>query len=130
MSSSQVDPGLAAEVARIRKAAMQHHKRTIGTLGASLIAGVIVGIAVWFVQKPKDRDEVHFALAAGLALATFVLGGLLSRMLFPRPRAECPECGCDWNIASENDVQTWHTWHCCPGCGLRMSDEPDVPDKS
>jgi hypothetical protein len=65
----------------------------------------------------------------GLGLATFFCGGLLSRMVFPRPKAECPQCKCDWNIESEQGMQEWLAWHCCPGCGLKMSGEVDLLEK-
>jgi hypothetical protein len=128
MIPPNIEPGRVAEVARIKNTARQHQSRTIRTLGMLFIAGVVVATAVWFVQRPMDRDGVHFGLAAGLGLGNFVLGGLLWRMLFPRPRAECPECGYDWNKASRNDIETWLTWDRCPRCGLRMCDEEEMPD--
>ena len=97
-------------------------------LEVPLTAGVAVGVAVWFVQRPMDRDDVHVGLALGLGLATFLFGCLLCRGL-PKPSAECPQCGCDWNIESENDMQKWLTWHCCPGCGLKMIDDTACEQK-
>jgi len=123
MSASEPDPELAAEVGRIKNAALEHHKQTIRTLAVAFIVGVAVGVAVWFLQRPMDRDEVHLGFAGALGVATFLLGGLLSRTLLPRPIAKCPRCGCDWNVESENSIQTWLTWYCCPGCGLPMNEE-------
>jgi hypothetical protein len=115
------DAEFATEVARIKAAAIGHGRRVGWSLAALLIAGVLVGTAVWFMADPRDRDNILAGAAMGLGLATFFLGGLLSRTVFPRPKAECPRCGCDWNIESGNDIQQWLNWHCCPGCGLKMS---------
>ena len=129
MSRPTTEPQLAGEVARIKRAALQYNTRINRSLAAVLIAGVVVGVGVWFLQRPIDRDEVHFSLAAGLGLAIFVLGGLVCRMMFRRPRAECPQCDCDWNNESENNIQTWLNWHCCPGCGLKMRAGADLTEK-
>ena len=129
MSAPEIDPQFASEVARQKKMAIQHSARVIWTLGASLIAGVVVGLGTWFIPEPMDRDDIHVGFALGLGGATFFFGGLLCRILFPKPSAECPHCGCDWNIESENDMQKWLTWHCCPRCGLQMSDDIDWHEK-
>ena len=70
-----------------------------------------------------DRDEVHVGLVLALAGGTFLLGCLLGRLLFPRPAAKCPGCGCDWNAESENDVHVWLSWRCCPHCGQSMNED-------
>jgi len=104
-----------------KKMAVRHDARANRTLGALLVASVVVGLATWFSQEPKDRDDVHGGLALGLGLATLFFGGLLFRMLSPKPSATCPQCGCDWNVESDNDLQKWLTWGHCPSCGLNMS---------
>jgi len=53
----------------------------------------------------------------------FFLIALGGRLLFPKPSATCPQCGCDWNAESDNDTQRWMDWSCCPGCGLKMRAE-------
>ena len=130
LSAPETDPLLATEVARIKRMTIEHNARVNWTIGALLIAGVVIGGAVWFIQRPRDRDDTHLGLALGLGGATFCIGCILCRMVFPKPSAECPQCGCDWNIESENDIQKWLTWHCCPGCGLKMRDDTGCHDMS
>ena len=79
---------------------------------------MVTGLAVWFHEPARDRDETHFGLAAGSAGAIFCLVCLLGRGLHPKPAARCPQCGCDWNLESQNDAQTWLAWQRCPGCGM------------
>ena len=113
-------------VADQKQAAMQHAIRVKWTLAASLVAGTVVGFGAWFTSQPMDRDEVHAGLVLALAAATFFVGCLLGRLLFPRPAARCPRCGCDWNVESENDVHAWLAWRCCPRCGLSMNEDEDI----
>lgn len=129
MNAADTDPQLASEVQRIKRMAIRHHARIWWAIGACLVAGLAVGLVTWFSERPTDRDDAHAGLAFGLGGAAFFIGCLLCRGLFPKPRAECPKCGCDWNQESENDVQRWLAWHACPGCGLRMSDDIDSDDK-
>lgn len=129
MSAPETDEQFTIEVARIKRAAIDHSRRVSRSLVALLILGVVVGAAVWFIQDPRDRDDIHGGVAMGLGLAAFFFGGLLCRMVFPKPSAECPQCGCDWNIESENDMHKWLTWHCCPACGLKMSDDVGSKDR-
>jgi hypothetical protein len=112
---------LAIAVARQKSAASHYAARSSLTTAGLLVAGVGVGLAIWFGQRPVDRDGIHFGLASGVSLAVLLFGGLLFRALFPRPSAECPQCGCDWYIESDNDVQKWLQWQHCPGCGLDMT---------
>ena len=123
MSAPETDPQLTTEIARIKRMAIQRSARSNWTFVAASIAAVVVGFAVWFIQRPMDRDDIHGGLALGSGLAILLFGSLLGRFLFPIPGAECPKCGCDWNIESENDMQKWLNWHSCPGCGMKMSDD-------
>jgi len=126
MSGSGRDPELAAKVARIKNGALHWEKRTWQILAGLSIAGMAVGFATWFAANPRDRDGIHFGAAAALGVGTFFIGGLLSRALFPRPSAKCPQCGCDWWLESYNDIQTWLAWEFCPGCGLRIADPANM----
>ena len=119
MSTPVIDRQLANEVARQKMLAIKHRVRVNWTIGAAFIAGIVVGAGVWFLQGPRDRAE-----DGGLP---FLLGGitipvtiLLGFFLIPRPAAVCPQCQHAWGQEGELD---WLTWNCCPGCGLKMSDD-------
>jgi hypothetical protein len=118
-----VDRTITDDVARQKKMTIQHLTRVRWALAIFIGAGVVVGLGTWFIPQPINRDSVHFGLALALGTATFLFGCLLCRVLFPKPDAVCPQCGCDWNVESENDVQVWLAWHCCPRCGLKMDND-------
>ena len=107
----------------MKRMAVQRSARVTWTLGALSIAGVVVGLGTWFSAHTVNRDGLHLSLSLGLGFGTFCLGCILGRFLFPIPRAVCPQCGCDWNVESGNDLQKWLRWQCCPRCGLEMSDD-------
>ena len=119
MSGPDVDPAVRSKVARVIEAEFRYRRRLGWELGAWFIAGVAVALAAWFMQKPMDRDSIWFSAVAALGLATFFFGGMLTRMLLPRPDTRCPRCGYDWKL--EGDSSNMLTWRCCPGCGLKMS---------
>ena len=112
---------LADEVARLKHGAIRHLGCLRWVRGISLLAGVAIGMGTWFSQPPADRDGLHHGFALGLAGATFLGGGLLGRLLFPRPNGQCPQCKCDWNLESDSDTRKWTAWRRCPGCGLKLS---------
>jgi len=96
---------LVGEVARQKGAALQHRKGNHRFLAVSALAGLAVGLGVWFSQRSADRDSLHLQFALALAAAVFCFACLLGRLLFPKPAAICPQCGCDWNVESENNTQ-------------------------
>lgn len=116
-------PSLTTHAQQIKQAAINRDRRTRRLLVPLATAAVLVGVAVWFLADPRDRDEIHASAAIGLGLAVFFVGCLLGRMLDPLPAVECPQCGCDWNVESEYNLQKWLAWQNCPGCGLEMSRE-------
>jgi hypothetical protein len=123
MNQPHVDQRITRAVAELKKVAIDHLTRVKRTLAASCVAGTVVGFGAWFTAQPMDRDEVHIGLVLALAAGTFLLGCLLGRLLFPRPAARCPQCGCDWKMESENNVHVWLSWRCCPHCGLSMNED-------
>lgn len=92
-------------VARLKHGAIRHLGCRRWVRGIALLAGVAIGMGTWFSQPTADRDGLHHGFALGLAGLTFLAGGLLGRLLFPRPNGQCPQCKCDWNIASDNDTR-------------------------
>ena len=121
MNATKVDARLASQIALRKEQALRHSARVNWSLAALAAAGIFVGVITWFSQQPRDRDDLHGGLAMGLALATFVVGGLLFRLLLRRPSAKCPQCGCDWNEKTGNDLHQWLAWDHCPGCGIKMN---------
>jgi hypothetical protein len=120
MNTSDADRELAAEVWRIKQAALKHSMRVVWTLGVLAIVGVIVGVSVWFGQIPMNRDQMHSTLAIGSGTAMFCIGSIVGWALFPKPAAQCPKCGCDWYQETDNS-STWLDWNSCPRCGLFMT---------
>lgn len=123
MNAPEHNQDFAAEVARRRQASVRHRQQLNRLRGIGLLAGVAVGLIAWFWQSPADRDSTHFGFALGLAAGAFFAGGMLGRVLCPKPQATCPRCGCDWQAESENNSQTWLAWSACPGCGLKMAED-------
>ena len=91
-------------------------------VAAWFILGVVVGLGIWIIQKPMDRDSIMFGGVSAIGLGTFFFGGLFTRMALRKPDTFCPKCGHDWKLSGDgpNDM---FTWNCCPGCGLDMSDD-------
>lgn len=129
MTTHETDTPLTAEIERMRQRAARHQARALRIIAALLVAAVAIGTAVWFFPRPIDRDELHLQLALGLGAATFCLGCIVARVAFPRPTAECPRCGCNWNVASGNDVHRWLAWQNCPECGLEMGRDNLLPKR-
>jgi hypothetical protein len=128
MSTPEKNQQLASEVARIKTLALQRSKRANRTVGISIIGCVMLGLVAWFIWKPKDSDDI--GLLVLMCSLPFFLVGLLTRVLLPIPSAECPQCGSDWNLETENDVQKWVMWRSCPRCGLRMDDDSGRQEQS
>lgn len=128
MSTPENEPVVRSKIAALKEAVLRFHRRVYWALGAWLIAGVLVGLGTWFIQKPMDRDSIMLGGVLGLGLATFFIGGFLTRILFPKPDTKCPQCGYDWKL-SEEYPNNMLTWKCCPGCGLNMRDDTGSHEK-
>jgi len=128
MCAPEIDPLLASEVARQKKIAAENRAENRARewiLPASLIAGVVVGVGIWFIQEPMDRE---WSSTVCVGMIIFVLGVALHGVLFATPNAgKCPQCGYAWDI--QEDGRDWLTWKCCPGCGLKMSDDTSSQEK-
>lgn len=122
MNTPAMDSQFRATVSRLKQDELSYRSRLGWSLGAWFISGVVVGMGTWFSLKPMDRDETVFGGVLGLGVATFFFGGMLSRMLIRKPETKCPQCGTDWRLSGE-DSKNLLTWKCCPGCGLKLSDE-------
>jgi hypothetical protein len=118
------DPILRTKVARLKEAHSRWNRRMVCALGIWLIAGAVAGVGTWFIQKPIDRDATMFGGALGVGVGTFLLGCLITRMILPRLDAKCPRCGHHWE--GDQSSEDWRTWNCCPGCGLRMTDDKET----
>lgn len=133
LSPKQPDapPEPAREVARQRKLTLQYRAWANWAPGASILAGFVVGVASWFIRYQRPMDYLDFECSVGFGLAGFVVGIMLFRKLFSNPNAKCPQCGYAWEIPGIGG-HDWLTWKCCPGCGLKMTDETEriLPRKS
>ena len=127
MGIPEIDPILRTKVTRLKEAHLRRGNRMASALGAWFFAGIVVGLTTWFIQNPLDRDSIMFGGVSGLGLAIFFIGGMLTRMLIPKPDTKCPQCGHDWKGSDPND--DWLSWKCCPGCGLKMSDDTGWHEK-
>lgn len=90
------------------------------------------------MTRRRDRrnwiDLVCFliCLAAGLVWMCFIdmrkpgntflvsviaapLMGMLVKFIWRKPKARCPKCGCDWELADGGWVKDWDQRE-CPGC--------------
>jgi hypothetical protein len=123
MNTTEHQQQFAGDVVRLRRAVRERAGRIRWMLSASLVGGLVAGLAVWFCQPVHDRDGDHLGFSLSLGALTFFLGGMLGCLLFPRPSANCPQCGCDWHAESENNTQVWLAWQHCPSCGLGMPGE-------
>ncbi len=128
MSTPRIDPVLLAAVVCLKEAHFRWRSRMAWAISFSFIAGTVVGLGTWFMQKPMNRDEIMLGGVLGLGSAVFFIGGRLTRMIYSRPDIKCPQCEHDWQGSDPND--DWLTWKCCPGCGLAMSDDASWQEKS
>ena len=129
MSTSETDQEFRKEVAGLKDADLRWHNRIHWVIVVWLILGVVVGVGTWFSQKPIDRDEIMFGGVFGLGFAVWFFGCMLGRMRFPRPAIKCPQCGNDWTLSDDYPINLL-TWKCCPGCGLKISDDVAWHEKS
>ena len=120
-----MDSRFRATVTRLKQDELSYRSRLGWSLGAWFVGGVVVGLGTWFLLMPMDRDETAFGGVLGLGIATFFFGSMLNRLLFRKPESKCPQCGHDWKL-NEEDSNNLLTWKCCPGCGLKMSDDTCV----
>jgi hypothetical protein len=95
---------------------------------ASIIAGVVVGVESWFIRYRRPMDKLDIKCSFGFGGAAFLVFILLFQMLIPKPDAKCPACGYAWEIPEQRGHDCL-TWKCCPGCGLKMTDDTDSNQK-
>jgi hypothetical protein len=119
MSIPEVNSVLRNEVARLKEAHRTWHKRLIFSLGVCLLAGILIALATWYMQKPIDRDATMLGGVLALGVGVFFVGSMCVVILIRKPSLNCPQCGYDWKGSVPTD--DWLTWSCCPGCGLTMS---------
>ena len=118
----------AERITQLRAETIRHSRHAAWLLGAAFLASAAIGLAIWFWEPARDRDNVHFGFAGGAGLMVFFLICLGSRLFSQKPKAICPRCGCDWNAESDNNTQLWMDWRCCPGCGLDICGETESPE--
>jgi hypothetical protein len=119
---TETDPRLSEEVARQKTLTLQWRARANWAFGASVIAGLIVGVASWFILYERPMDSLDVTCSVGFGGAATFVALLVFRMLFPKPAAKCPQCGYAWEVPRQRG-HDWTTWNACPGCGLKMTDD-------
>jgi hypothetical protein len=118
----------ASGVAVQKRLTLHYRARANWALGISIIAGVVVGVASWFIRYQRPMDSLDLECSIGFGAAAFFAGFMLFRMLFPRPNPTCPQCGYAREVPRQRG-QDWLTWKCCPGCGLKLTDDLDCHRK-
>jgi len=114
------DPDIRSQVARLKEVDRRRRQRSAALLAFWFLSGVVAGLATWIAQEPAHRDSAMLSGVLALGLGILFGGSLLTRLLFPKPNINCPQCGRHWSgKISKND---WLTWTHCPGCGLQMGD--------
>jgi len=119
---------LASRVALQKRRTLQYRARANWAFGASIIAGLVVGVASWFIRYERPMDSLDLKCSIGFGAATLFAGMILFQMLFPKPDATCPRCGYAWEIPGQRG-HDWITWNACPGCGLKMTDDTGCHQK-
>ena len=128
MNTPEIDPELRTKVTRLKEVDLRYRIRANQSLAICLIPGVVVGVGIWFIQKPIDRDANMFWGVFALGFAIWFCGCMFTRMLFPKPDVKCPQCENDWTSSDEYPINLL-TWRCCPGCGLQMNDDDGRHEK-
>ena len=118
---AEIHSEIPSTVVRLKSAYRQWRKRLAWSLAGWLLVGIVVGLGTWFAQAPRDRDAIFFGSVGALVAGVFLIGALITRMFLPKPVMKCPSCGYD--LQGSDPTEDWLTWQCCPGCGLKMSDE-------
>jgi hypothetical protein len=118
----QDEPDIRSKVTRLKELHRRRRQRFTTMLAIWFLAGVVAGLATWIAQEPAHRDLAMLSGVLALGLGILFGGSLLTRLLFPKPNINCPQCGRHWSgKISKND---WVTWTHCPGCGLEMDEGP------
>ena len=125
---TETAPRLTGEFARQKKLTLQWRARANWAFGASIIAGIVVGVASWFILYKRPMDSLDVKCSVGFGGAATFAALMLFRMLFPKPDAKCPQCRYAWEVPRQRG-HDWLTWKCCPGCGLKMNDDPGCHQK-
>ena len=117
---TETAPRLTGEVARQKKLTLQWRARANWAFGASIIAGLVVGVASWFILYERPMDSLDVKCSVGFGGAATFVALLLFRMLSPKSAAKCPQCGYAWEVPRQRG-QDCLTWKCCPGCDLELT---------
>ena len=127
MSATNNDPNVTSEIARLKVQCKKQTARALWLFCAVFIASVAVGVWIWF-YIPAARDGVQGPVYAVLGMLAFFavlfVVCIIDNAISPSVTPKCPKCGYLWerDQPESGDGHDWHTWKCCPGCGLKMMD--------
>jgi hypothetical protein len=62
---------LASRVALQKRRTLQYRARANWALGISIIAGVVVGVASWFIRYERPMDSLDLKCSIGFGAAAF-----------------------------------------------------------
>jgi hypothetical protein len=117
MTPSKVDPQHASEIARQKSIVFDANARWGRMLVAQSIVSVVLGVGAWFLPEPTDRS---FGVACAVGVSAWLIGLCLACLFDNSSTPKCPQCGLSWG----QEGGTWPSWKHCPGCGLKMTDDP------
>ena len=120
MTPHEMDPRFAAEIARMKKLTLEKSRQDRRWLLAAAVAGLVVGVAVWFGCGEPDPS-----FGAGMLVSVIVI--VIWRVSTDTPAPNCPRCSYCWGIAESGDE--WLKWKCCPSCGLKVNDDAEAKER-
>ena len=123
MTPHENDPRFAAEIARMKKLAIEKNRQDGLLFLATAVAGLVAGVAAWFGLIEPDRTfGEKMGVSAGAGMLVSVIVYVIGRVSTDhnRPASYCPRCSYCWGVAEYEDE--WLKWNCCPSCGLKVND--------
>lgn len=119
MTPHEMDQRFAAEIAQMKKLAIEKNRRDGHWLLAAAVAGLVAGVAAWFGLR-----ELGPSCGAGGIVAVIAI--VIWRVSTDTPAPKCPRCSYCWGLAENEDE--WLRWRCCPSCGLKVNDGAEAKE--
>ena len=130
MTPHEIDLRFAAEIARMKKLAIENDRRDGRVFLALAVAALVAGVAAWFgLMKPDRTFGEKMGVSAVVGMLVSVIGFTIFRVSTDhnRPTSYCPRCTYCWGVAEYEDE--WLKWNCCPSCGLKVNDDAEAKER-